>query len=164
MPPRAVTAACRAALLAAAVAAGAAGCGTSGAPDTPAACLSGPSAYIAALQAAPGDVRLDGSVPIGDCLVEEQGAGEIADVGQSTLGAATKLNTEGRRDPSGPAPLELGYLVGAVEQAADSTGGIHEDLARRIESAARFAPNGEELPTQFRRGFGQGFAAGQGDG
>jgi uncharacterized protein YwbE len=150
--------------LLAAAALGAAGCGSSESSDTPAACLSGSGTYLKALEAAPGDVRLDGSVAIGDCLVEEQGAGEIADVGKSMIAAATRLNAEGRHDPAGPAPVELGYLVGVIEQAADSTGGIHQDLVRRIETAARFAPHGQQLPPQFSRGFGQGFAAGQAGG
>jgi hypothetical protein len=151
-------------LLAAAALSAVTGCGSSGSPDTPEACLSGPGTYLHALEAAPADVRLDGSVAIGDCLVEEQGAGEIADVGRSMIAAATRLNAQGRHDPAGPAPVELGYLVGVIEQAADSTGGIHQDLVRRLETAARFAPGGQALPPQFSRGFGQGFAAGQAGG
>ena len=147
-------------LLAAAVLALAVGCGTSDPPQTPAACLSGPAAYLDALRAAPAEVRLDGSVAIGDCLVDEQGAGEIADVGQAAVAAATRLNAEGRRDPTGSAPLELGYLLGALEEAASGTGGIHADLVRRIETAARFAPQGHPLPSEFRREFAQGLAAG----
>ena len=143
---------------------GAAGCGSSGPPETPAACLSCPGVYLHALRDAPGEVRLEGSVSIGDCLVDEQSGGEIADIGQATVSAATRLNATGRHDPAGEAPLELGYLVGALEQAAGGTGGIHQDLVRRIETAARFAPQGQRLPADFQRGFGQGFAAGQADG
>jgi hypothetical protein len=151
-------------LLLAALLLGAAGCGSSGPPETPGACLSGPGTYLTALHGAPGEVRLEGSVAISDCLVEEQSGGEIADVGASTVSAATRLNAQGRHDPSGNAPVELGYLVGALEEGATGTGGIHQDLLRRIETAARFAPQGARLPADFQRGFGQGFAAGQSDG
>ena len=136
-------------------------CGSGSSSNAPDACLQGPSMYLDALEAAPSPVRLDRSVAISDCLTEGQDAGELAVVGRSLVAASTKLNAEGRRSPAGPAPVELGYLVAAVAKGAEDTGGIHEDLVRRVESAARFSPGGKEQSEDFKRGFGRGYAAGQ---
>jgi hypothetical protein len=136
-------------------------CGSDSSADAPDACLQGPSAYLDALEEAPAPVRLERSVAISDCLTDGQDAGELAAVGQSLVAASTKLNAEGRRNPAGPAPVELGYLVAAVAKGAEETSGIHDDLVRRIESAARFSPGGKEQSEDFKRGFGRGYAAGQ---
>ena len=103
-------------------------------------------------------MRLAGTTPISDCLVPEQDAGQLANIGQEMVVAATKLNAEARRDPSGAATVQLGYLIGAVEKGADP---IHTDLVRRLNSAARFSATGGTLPASFERAFGRGYAAGQ---
>lgn len=139
-------------------------CGSDSSSEAPEACLQGPGAYLDALESSPAPVRLDRSVAISDCLTEGQGAGELAVVGRSLVSASTKLNAEGRRSPTGAAPVELGYLVAAVAKGAEDTGGIHEDLVRRVESAARFSPGGKEQSEDFKRGFGRGYAAGQQNG
>jgi hypothetical protein len=69
---------------------------------------------------------------------------------------ATRLNTDARRNPSGEQAVQLGYLVGAIERGAE---GIHADLVRRVNSAARSSPEGL-LPAEFERTFGEGYAAG----
>lgn len=139
-----------------------AGCGSDDSPDTPVACLASAGGYLRALEAAPGDVRLGGTTPISDCLVEEQGPGAQAQVGEAMVAAATELNSEARRNPDGPATERLGYLVGAVQEAASATGGIHEDLVLRLEEAARYAgPGADVLGAAFQRAFGAGYAAGQ---
>lgn len=66
-----------------------------------------------------------------------------------------------RRDPGGPATVQLGYLVGSVEQGSSTTGGIHQDLVRRLESAANFTLGGNGLPAAFDRAYQKGYAAGQ---
>jgi hypothetical protein len=139
-----------------------AGCGGDDPPETPAACLSPASAYLTALKSAPGEVRLGGTTPISECLVEEQEPGQIASVGESIIAAATDLNRRARRDPQ-PAPiLQLGYLVGAVQEAEASTGGIHRDLKLRLDSAARYrGAAGTPFSAGFERAFGEGYAAGQ---
>jgi hypothetical protein len=148
----------RAAALVAAIAIlGAAGCGTKRNDLAPAACLVGNDAYLRALQRAPAEVRLAGSTPISDCLVPEQDAGQLANIGHEMVIAATKLNAEARRDPGGPATLQLGYLIGAVAKGADP---IHTDLVRRLNSAARFTLTGATPPASFERSFGRGYAAG----
>ena len=144
----------------------AAGCGSDDAPETPVACLEPASGYLEALRAAPGEVRLAGTTPISGCLVEEQEAGQLAQVGQSVVGAATKLNAEVRHTGDEAATVQLGYLIGAAQQGAaasggTASGGIHTDLLRRLDSAARFSEGGKQLPASFERAFGEGYAAGQ---
>jgi len=138
----------------------AAGCGTAS-DRTPAACLDGTDAYIGALRAAPQEVRLGGEVPIADCLPKGQKGGELATVGTAMVGAATRLNSSGRTDPGGPAGLELGYLLGAVRAQAGRTGGVHDELLRRLTAAARFSPAGRPLPPRFLRAYRRGRSAGR---
>ncbi len=133
-----------------------AGCGSSEPDQAPAACLSPSPEYVKALAAAPGEVLLRGEVPISDCLVPEQSGGQLAAVGEQMIAAATTLNGEAQRNPAGADSIRLGYLVGAVERGDD---GIHADLVRRLNAAARFSPGGL-LPAEFERSFGRGYAAG----
>ena len=151
----------RAPVLLAVLVLGWAGCGSDRSTEAPAACLSGAGAYLKALKQAPGEVRLDGSTPISECLVPEQAGGELAQVGAAMVTAATRLNAGARTDPSGPAAVQLGYLVGAVQRGSEDTGGIHADLVRRLNAAARFNSGGELLPASFERTFGRGYAAGR---
>jgi len=142
-------------LVAGALAATVIGC-SSDEEATPEACLVGSDTYLQALRAAPAEVRLEGTA-ISDCLIPSQEGGELARVGEELVVAATELNAQARRDPSGAAAVQLGYLMGAVTEGADS---IHADLVLRLNSAANFSPD-ELPPTQFQRDFGRGFAAGQ---
>jgi hypothetical protein len=138
-----------------------AGCGAQEPPETPVACLSPAPAYLTALKAAPGDVRLGNTTPISDCLVEQQ-PGQIATVGKSIIATATELNRRVRHDPERQTIVQLGYLVGAVQEAEASTGGIHQDLKLRLDSAARYNGPGEKpFSAAFERAFGEGYAAGQ---
>ena len=67
-----------------------------------------------------------------------------------------------RRDPDPAAVVQLGYLVGAVQEAEASTGGIHRDLKLRLDSAARYTgPGDEPFGAAFERSYGEGYAAGQ---
>ena len=141
--------ACAAALLA--------GCSSSQDDEAPSACLAGGAAYLSALKAAPGEVRLEGETPISECLVPEQEGGELAAVGKEMIAAATALNTAAQANPTGPEAVQLGYLVGAVERGSE---GIHADLVRRINTAARFSPKGL-LPAEFEATFGEGYSAGK---
>jgi hypothetical protein len=142
-----------------------AGCGSSDTPETPAACLAPASAYLAALEDAPGEVRLDGTTAISSCLVSEQPAGSLQTVGKSMVDAATKLNREILRDPDPQTIVRLGYLVGAAQEGASGTGGIHRDLVLRLDAAARYSgPGGQPFGAAFERSFGEGYAAGQSGG
>ena len=142
-----------------ALAVGIAGCASQEDEKTPSACLVEAPAYLQALRAAPGEVRLGGTTQISDCLTPEQDGGELAQVGSAMIAAATELNGEGRTDPGGAAPVQLGYLSAAVSRGADS---IHVDLARRVTTAAQFSPEGSDtLSAEFLRGFGRGYEAGR---
>ncbi len=133
-----------------------AGCGTKKNDLAPAACLVTNRGYLRALESAPGSVRLAGTTPISECLVPEQDAGQLANIGQEMIVAATKLNAAARAG-SLPAAVQLGYLIGAVAKGADA---IHTDLARRLNAAARFSQTGGTLSASFERAFGRGYAAG----
>ena len=142
-----------------------AGCGSEEAPETPTACLGPASDYLRALEAAPGEVRLAGDTAISDCVVEDQASGPLQTVGKSLIDAAGELNREVRADPGSDAAIQLGYLVGAVQEGAASTGGIHEDLVIRLDSAARFTGSeGKAFSAEFERAYGEGYAAGQATG
>ncbi|MDQ3729692.1 MAG: hypothetical protein M3355_08880 [Actinomycetota bacterium] len=140
-----------------------AGCGGDDA-GTPVACLADAEAYIAALGSAPGEVRLEGTTAISECLVENQSEGDLGSVGEQLIDAATQLNSEALKDPGGEAAVSLGYLIGAVQEGASETGGIHSDLVIRLDAAARFSEGGGPLPVDFERAFGEGYAAGQATG
>jgi hypothetical protein len=141
------------------------GCGEDESSESaPVACLGDSSAYLAALENAPGEVLLGGETPISDCLTEGQGGGQLATIGESTVEAATVLNEKAIEDPASEATVQLGYLVGALQEGASETGGIHEDLIRRLDAAARYAPKGESPGAAFERAFGEGYAAGQAQG
>lgn len=140
-----------------------AGCGSDEEPATPAACLGGADAFVEALAAAPDPVVVDGT-PISDCLSEEQAPGQLATVGEALVGAATTLNERAREEPLGEPAVQLGYLVGAVEARAEETGGIHEDLALRVRTAALFIPKDELLPGGFQQRYEEGLTAGRASG
>jgi hypothetical protein len=135
-----------------------AGCGSSQDDQAPAVCMVGNETYLKALERAPAPVLLGSTTPISGCLVPEQDAGQLADVGHEMVVAATKLNDEARRDPGGKAALELGYLLGAVSRGADP---IHTDLVRRLNASAHFSETGGTLPASFERAFGRGYEAGR---
>lgn len=136
-------------------------CGSGESTQTPVACVAPAATYLTALEQAPGEVLLEGATPIADCLTEEQEPGALASVGQAAVAAATQLNRAVRRDFDPQTALRLGYLVGAVEQGAETTGGIHRDLVLRLNAAARFSAEGGELGAAFERAFGEGYAAAQ---
>jgi hypothetical protein len=139
-----------------------AGCGGSAKDEhQPVACREGSATYLNALRAAPGEVILAGETPISGCLVPAAEEGELADLGEATLAAATKLNAEARAEPDGPAALQLGYLVGAIARGSAETEGVHAELLRRLSVAARFAPDAEPLSPRFLAAYAKGFAAGR---
>jgi hypothetical protein len=133
-----------------------AGCGSDDGDEAPSACRADSRTYLEVLRAAPGPVRVDG-IPISDCLTPSQEGGELAQIGEQMVVAATQLNAEASRDPGGRAAVQLGYLIGAASKGADS---IHADLILRLNSAARFSA-GEAPPPAFNRAFNRGYEAGQ---
>lgn len=142
---------------------GLAACGSSD-ETTPVACLEGSKAYLRALEQAPNSARLQGGTRISDCLTENQAGGALATVGSAMLRAATELNSEARENPGGPAALRLGYLLGAAERGAEDTAGIHAELIRRLEAAAKYSPANKPQPREIERAYEEGFEAGQATG
>ena len=141
-----------------------AGCGGSSTKDErqPVACREGVGVYMNALRAAPGEVSLAGETPISGCLLPAAEEGELADLGEEALAAATKLNAQARAEPGGPAALQLGYLLGAIARGtAEPAGGVHAELLRRLTVAARFAPEGQPLSKRFLAAYEKGVAAGR---
>lgn len=136
------------------------GCGSTD-NATPVGCLEGSGAYLRALQAAPGVVRLADGTPISGCLVENQTAGNLATVGTAMVAAATSLNAEARAQPGGSANLQLGYLLGAAQRGASENQGIDAELLRRLAFAARYSPDGQALPPAFLGAYRRGFSAGE---
>ena len=139
------------------------GCGEKD-DSTPVACLEGPVAYEKALADAPGEVLLGGETPISECLVRNQSSGDLARVGEAMIETATELNAGARQEPGGPANLQLGYLLGAVERGAEKSEGIHTDLIRRLTVAARYTQGKEPLSEEFLATYREGFDAGRADG
>jgi hypothetical protein len=131
---------------------------------TPVACLEGSKAYLQALEQAPDSARLKGGTRISDCLIENQGGGELGTVGAAMVRAATALNSEARENPDGPAAMRVGYLLGAAERGAEDTAGIHAELIRRLEAAAKYSPGNRPLQPAFERAYEEGFEAGQSTG
>lgn len=141
-----------------------AACGSADQTSTPDVCLGGPNAFLDALGDAPQHVRLKGDVAISDCLVRNQGSGELADLGTTLLAVATRLNEQARQDPGGAPTIQLGYLVGAITRGTGGTQGIHAELQRRIEAAALYSPAGKPPPEPFDHAYQKGYAAGKDDG
>jgi hypothetical protein len=140
--------------------AAASGCGSSDDDSTPVSCQTGAKPYLDALATAPGQVRLSGGETISGCLVENQSAADIEEVGGILLQVTTDLNQAARRDPDGEKTVQLGYLIGAVQKGSEETGGIHAELARRLEAAALFSPAGKAPPPPFDQRYRRGLAAG----
>jgi hypothetical protein len=136
------------------------GCGDADDDTTPVVCLSGTGPYVEALAAAPRAVRLDGEAAISDCLVENQSAADLEQLGRTLLRTTIELNAAARADPGGEPTVQLGYLIGAVQKGAEETGGIHAELARRLEGAALFSPAGKPPPPPFDQRYREGLAAG----
>lgn len=135
-----------------------AGCGRQDEVTTPAACLEPVSAWQDALDAAPGEVALDG-VPISDCLPADQPVGEQETVGLTVVELATILARDGLDDRTA---FEAGYLVGALERGAGSTQGIHATLIDRVSTAASNGLSGrsEAVRTAYQDGYDTGLADG----
>jgi hypothetical protein len=122
---------CRAALgVVVALAAG--GCGQN-APRMPTSCTdTDTDGYQRALEAAPGDVRLPGGVPISLCLRRVRTDAELQNLGAivHVVAEDLALRTREHRDPV--AARRLGYLAGAVAAGAARSTGISSELARRV--------------------------------
>ena len=130
-----------------------AGCGEEDEPF-PSACNDGVAAVQDALRRAPGDVALTGGTRLSTCVERARTAADIQTVG--ALYTATADDLAARAPRSDIAALRLGYLVGAARRGARRTGGIHEELVRRLENSTGL----EGTPAARRSAFRGGRAAG----
>jgi hypothetical protein len=133
------------------------GCGEDDDP-LPAACTSGVRATVQALAAAPSQVRLPGDTRISTCVDRARSDAEIQEVGAILTRVADEL--AGALPASDRAAIQLGYLIGAVREGGRTTGGIHEELIRRLEQT----PGLDGAPPARRAAFRRGEAAGQSTG
>jgi len=106
---------------------------------TPAGCLAGDRAVLAALESAPGRVVLEGT-PLSACLDDTTDGNALQAVGTAYLDAASSLADRAASDPEGRAAVQLGYLLGAVKRSEEGAQGVGYELGRRLQSeAARVA-------------------------
>jgi hypothetical protein len=118
-------------VLAAAALAVLAGCGSEPSRTVPAACTRGPAPIERALLRAPGEVRLGGR-RLSECFAPGGDAAAVEALGLAYLPAAARLAADARAHPHGPAPVRLGFLIGAVRRGA-ARGGVYAELQRRLE-------------------------------
>lgn len=107
-----------------------AGCGSEPSQQVPVECKSGPDAVRRALASAPGEVRLGGR-RLSECFSPGSDAGDGQALGFAIVPVAERLAARAQADPSGPAALRLGFLVGAVHRGA-ARGGVYAELERRV--------------------------------
>ncbi|MEA2389968.1 MAG: hypothetical protein QOK31_77 [Solirubrobacteraceae bacterium] len=131
----------------------AAGCGADHPPLSPA-CSEDAGKVLAALAAAPGEVRLADGTPLSRCVTEAASGSDVESIGLVFTDAADSLAR--RAGASDVAALRLGYLVGATARGAKRTGGVHVELVRRLQSVAP----GDDAPAARRAAYGRGLAAG----
>ena len=107
-------------------------------------------------------MRLDGETPISDCLVDDQSAGTWLTSGASLVRAATHSLRGRRTGPRRPADGAARLPGRRGSGGASQTSGIHADLVRRIEAAARYPePRGT---SSFDLAYARGYAAGRSGG
>jgi hypothetical protein len=99
--------------------------------EYPAECSNGPRSVRQALDRAPdGEVAIEGTVKLSECLVPSNDTGPLASFGGSVITVAAPLVDRARAGDD-RALLELGFLHGALERGADP--GIHDELLFRFE-------------------------------
>ena len=97
-----------------------------------------------------------GGTRLSDCFAPGSDPGAVEGLGLTYIPAAARLATEARAQPRGPAPLRLGFLVGAVRQGA-ARGGVYAEVLRRIEQELAGVDTRSET---FQRGLRAGLAHG----
>jgi hypothetical protein len=132
------------------------GCSREQDHHVPAACKSGVDALRAALQRAPGEVRLEGTL-LSSCFVRSSEPGDVQAVGATYVEVASELAAKARTQPQGVAATRLGYLVGATRRGAARTQGIHDELVRRIDQELLSVDTGSSA---FHRGERAGRSSG----
>lgn len=123
-------------------------CGSGDDDSVPGACADGPEAFLTALRAAPGPVRVDG-VRVSECFSDTAAPENVQLVGGFVVETAARLADRARRQPEGRAAVQLGYLVAAVRRGASRTQGVHYELLRRLDQELGTVDTGARA---YRRG------------
>ena len=121
--------------LAAVVALAVSGCGED-VPALPIACTEGEAEVQRALEAAPGDVRLEDGTRLSTCVERARNDAQLASMGLLLTAVAEDLGARARDTRSPELAQRLGFLAGAVQRGSDETNGIQAELARRVARAA----------------------------
>jgi hypothetical protein len=138
----------------------AAGCGAGDPPPLDAECTASPQAIERALARAPAPVTLRSGTRLSQCVARARSDAELQNAGLVLTRAADDLAARAQRGDA-RAAVGLGYLVGAARRGAKRTNGIHAELQRRVESAARvLADRGPGVARALARGMRAGEATG----
>jgi hypothetical protein len=140
----------------------AAGCGGGDPPPVDAACTASPEAIERALSRAPAPVALASGTRLSECIADARSDADLQNAGIVLTRAADHLAARAQGGDTGAA-VALGYLVGAARRGAARTNGIHAELARRVESAARVLATrrgGAGVAGALQRGLRAGEATG----
>jgi len=109
-----------------------------------------------ALESAPGDVSIDGTL-LSECLDDTTSGGELADVGATYVAVAADLAADASQRPEGREATRLGFLVGALRRSAAGAQGVGAELERRLEQELSVV---DTRSRAFRRGLAAGRRAG----
>jgi len=131
-------------------------CSTDDRSMVPVACKSGPDTIATALAGAPGAVEVEGT-PLSGCLTPASDPADVQAVGASYVAVAADLAAVAREDSESPEATQLGYLVGAVRRGAGRTGGVHDELVRRLDQELSGV---DTASAAFREGERAGLASG----
>lgn len=132
-----------------------AGCGDDGPPPVDFACTASPQAVERALEQAPGDVRLQGGVPLSRCIANARNDAELQNVGTVFTIAAEHLEDVAPRDET--AALRLGFLIGAARRGGARANGVQAELIRRLERSGAL----DGATPAARSALNRGLAAGE---
>ncbi len=119
----------------------------------PSACSQGAEAVSLALLKVPGEVRLEGTTPISDCISDTSTGGDVANVGTAFVSVAQQLADAAQKRPNSPEALRLGYLIGAVERSREGSQGVGYELGRRL---AQETGRIDTAAPEYRRGLRAG--------
>ena len=130
----------------AAVALGLAGCGDDDPPPVPLSCTGEHAPVVAALDAAPERVTLEGgTITISECLRRATSPADLQEVGITLTNAGEDLEALAL-DGDADAALQLGYLAGAAREGAKTTSGLGEELVVRLEASAGAVASSGDAP------------------
>jgi len=132
------------------------GCSRQSDEGVPAACREGEETVRRALESAPRNVSMDGTL-LSECLDDTTSGGELQSVGAAYVTVAADLAMAAARDPDSRESTQLGFLVGALRRAETGAQGVGAELQRRIEQELSVVDTSSPA---FQRGLAAGRRAG----